>query len=202
MIHLLLPLGQTPGVPHGGASCQTAADCSLGGTCTASVCACDPWWTGPTCALANLQPPNDMNGGLCGPGFASYYSWGGRALKDPSDGTWHLYASFMCGHQNLGKWTTDSSSAHFVGKTPTGAFEWAAEECDAHGVCAPTIPPWSHNTVPIVTGSGPGAAPPDEAWQIWHIGDGIVNRSVWAPCFNKSEVGPPREAPVSERWRQ
>ena len=29
-----------------------------------------------------------------------------------------------------------------------------------------------------------------ERYQIWHIGDGIVNSSVWGPCFNKSDVGP------------
>jgi hypothetical protein len=28
-----------------------------------------------------------------------------------------------------------------------------------------------------------------EAWQIWHIGDGVVNSSQWSPCFNKSDVG-------------
>jgi hypothetical protein len=32
-------------------------------------------------------------------------------------------------------------------------------------------------------------AKPSEAWQIWHIGDGIVNKSKFSPCFNKSEIG-------------
>ena len=106
---------QTPGVPHGGGHCETDDDCSLGGECQESKCVCDPWFTGPNCVLLNLQPPKDMEGGTCGKGFDSYYSWGGRTIADPADeNTYHLYASFMCEHKNLGSWTSDSSSAHFV----------------------------------------------------------------------------------------
>lgn len=54
---------QDPNTPHGGGACATDEDCSLGGTCDATACACDIWFTGPTCALLNLQPPVDMNGG-------------------------------------------------------------------------------------------------------------------------------------------
>jgi hypothetical protein len=38
-------------------------DCSLGGTCTNSQCVCDIWFTGPTCAYLNLQPPEDTEQG-------------------------------------------------------------------------------------------------------------------------------------------
>ena len=62
---------QTPGVPHGGGACTTDFDCSLGGICNASTsaCMCDPWFTGKTCALLNLQAPADDQGGTCGSGF-------------------------------------------------------------------------------------------------------------------------------------
>jgi hypothetical protein len=55
---------QAPGVPQGGAACVTDMDCTLGGECLASVCVCDPWWTGANCALLNLEAPPDANQGL------------------------------------------------------------------------------------------------------------------------------------------
>ena len=124
-----------------------------------------------------------MRAGLCHAGFDSYYSWGGRAqLGD--DGRWHLYASFMCKHNSLSKWTTVSSSGHFVGTSPVGPFEFSTEQCDGE-VCTPVIIPWSHNTVPLRYDN----ATAGDKWQIWHIGDGIVPAKEFSPCFNKSEVG-------------
>ena len=195
MLFALLPLlstSQTPGVPHGGGACATDFDCSLGGTCepgtaNAATCACDPWWTGETCALLNLQAPLDDQGGTCGAGFDSYYSWGGRAIPD-DEGQWHLYASFICDHDNLQKWTTQSSSAHFISPNATGPFEFSPEQCDEQsGICTPAVVPWSHNTAALRNTSA--AAGAGDAWQIWHIGDGVVNSSIWNPCFNKSQVG-------------
>eukprot|EP00729_Bicosta_minor_P013611 gene13611-5380_t len=97
---------------------------------------------------------------------------------------WHLYASFMCNHKSLSEWTTVSSSGHFIGDSPVGPFEFSPEQCKGE-VCTPTIIPWSHNTVAMHNTD----ADATDAWQIWHIGDGIVNASVFSPCFNKSEVG-------------
>jgi len=65
-----------------------------------------------------------------------------------------------------------------------GPFEFSPEQCKGD-VCSPTIIPWSHNTVAVHNTDAKAA----EAWQIWHIGDGVVNASVFSPCFNKSEVG-------------
>ena len=104
---------------------------SLGGTCSGGTCACDAWFTGPSCALLNLQAPKDDQGGTCGANFDGYFSWGGRAIPD-EQGQWHLFASFICDHENLQKWTTQSSSAHFVSSNATGPFEFAPEQCDEH----------------------------------------------------------------------
>jgi hypothetical protein len=201
----LLPstsLAQTPGWPHGGGSCSTDWDCSLGGVCSPSgVCECDPYFTGPTCALLNLKQGGVS--GTCGSNFDGYYSWGGRTLKDPSTGDFHLYASFLCRHANLGQWTTVSSAAHFVAPNATGPFEWAESDCDpSTGVCTPIEIPWSHNEV-VVENQPAGASP---RYLLFHIGDGNAPASDWSPCYNRSDVGKSRadeaealEAPYKSR---
>jgi hypothetical protein len=200
-LSLLAAAAQTPGVPHGGGNCVTPDDCSLGGLCTDSKCACDPWFTGPTCSLLNLQAPVDTTGGTCGPAFASYHSWGGRTLSPSTpggDGKWHSYISFMCKHLTLDAWTTASASAHFVSDSPAGQYAWGPEQCDGKGICTPSIIPWSHNTVAITDASFPAEA----AVQVWHVGDGIVPESVWYPCFNASQVGQqqPQAAAAAPGW--
>jgi hypothetical protein len=47
---------QATGYAHGGGTCQTDWDCSLGGSCTLGVCVCDAWFTGATCSLLNMRP--------------------------------------------------------------------------------------------------------------------------------------------------
>ena len=199
LLALLLSLGgasaQAPGYAWGGGDCATIDDCSLGGECVAGKCACDAHFTGPQCDLLNLQRPRfDDQAGLCHAGFSSYYSWGGRSILGP-DAKYHLVASFMCRHATLDSWTTVSSSAHFVSDSPDGAFTWADSSC-AGDVCTPLVIPWSHNTV--VTQNGEGASP---GILIAHIGDGVVDPSKWAPCYNKSEVpGAPSASPSSSSF--
>jgi hypothetical protein len=182
----LLPpsTAQTAGWAHGGGACETDWDCSLGGVCSSpsNTCACDPAFTGPTCALLNLQ--RGSVSGTCGPNFDSYYSWGGRTLKDPATGDFHLYASFLCRHSNLGQWTTVSSAAHFVSPNATGPFEWAETDCDGD-ICTPIEIPWSHNEV-VVANQPAGAS--DPAYLLFHIGDGVAPASDWFPCYNKSDI--------------
>ena len=62
--------------PHGGGGCADEWGCALGGTCTASKCACDPWFTGGNCALLNLQPAKPGNGFDLG----SWQNLGGHLL--------------------------------------------------------------------------------------------------------------------------
>eukprot|EP00039_Didymoeca_costata_P028439 m.21068 g.21068 ORF g.21068 m.21068 type:complete len:467 (+) comp7023_c0_seq1:103-1503(+) len=201
LLAAVLSCGQRVDVPWGGGGCATDWDCSLGGECvplrpgySRGFCKCDPWFTGLTCDLLNLQPPKNTEQGLCHKGFDAYHSWGGRALPETTtkvtesgeqstETTWHLYASFLCDHQSLNKWTTISASAHFVSNSPVGPFEFSSEQCVGE-VCTPTIIPWSHNTVALHDMN----ADKNASWQIWHIGDGIVNSSVFNPCFNKSEA--------------
>ena len=142
---LLRAAAQQPGVQHGGGACASDWECSLGGACTDSVCVCDAWWTGPSCALLNLQPVDSLEStGLQVPG---YFSWGGHTLRDDA-GAYHLFASMMCDHATLGSWTTKSSMAHAVSTAgPTGPFFLPAGD-DPQLV----VPPWSHGQ-----GAGRGA---------------------------------------------
>ena len=175
---LTVAVAQLPGFPHGGGLCTDELDCSLGGTCssngTANVCACDPWWTGPDCSHLNLQPAESLTSqGLQVP---DYYSWGGHPLQS-EDGTYHLFASFMCSHATLGSWTTKSSMAHATSAQPEGPYSLATGQ-DGQLV----VPPWSHGAYIIQD-------PPTKQYLLWHLGDGTVNPSTWRPCYNSSESG-------------
>lgn len=205
MKHLLLlalASAQRQGVPHGGAPCDPSLDgwdCSLGGTCNASSqCACDIQFTGPSCALFNLQAPVDDQAGTCGASFEGYHSWGGRPIFTAEDNKWHSSISFLCHHKNLDSWTTASASAHFVADSPAGAYAWGPEQCPGGEVCTPSVIPWSHNTVFL---EDPASEPMGARFQIWHVGDGIAPAADWAPCFNYSEVGRARAPrPASNAW--
>ena len=164
-------LAQVPGVPQGGGACSTDYDCSLGGECVASACVCDAWWTGSTCALLNLAPADPASSGLDAPG---YYSWGGHPLQD-ENGTYHLLASFLCDHATLGSWTTKSSIAHATSSAPTGPYSIPPGD-DAQLV----VPPWSHGAYVV-------RDPPTGEYLLIHIGDGLVDKSTWAPCYSSSE---------------
>ena len=171
---LLRAAAQLPGYPHGGGACASDWDCSLGGTCAAAKCACDPWFTGPSCALLNLQPADSLaSQGLQAP---SYFSWGGHPLQ-AEDGTYHLFASFMCDHATLGSWTSKSSVAHATAARPEGPFT-LAPGLDQQLV----VPPWSHGAYIVQD-------PPTKQYLLWHLGDGTIDPKTWAPCYNSSQAG-------------
>lgn len=133
-----LARGQVP-YPHGGGQCATDWDCSLGGLCAASLagaprrCACDAWFTGPSCAHLNLQPAR-ADAGLQAPG---YNSWGGHPLYSADDGLYHTYVSLMCRGSSLNDWKTLSSIAHATSPRVDGPYTLAAG-VDAQLV----VPPW------------------------------------------------------------
>jgi hypothetical protein len=162
---------QTPGVQQGGAPCESALDCSLGGECgAAATCVCDAWWTGARCDLLNLAPPVTPEDGLQLPG---YFSWGGHALSDgASPPTYHGFFSFMCRHATLAEWTTKSSIWRATSPTPQGPF--ALAEMVAQ--------PWSHNA--MISETGDAAFP----FALYQIGDAVTDPSEWEPCYNASEA--------------
>lgn len=177
-LFLLLPLAvlaQLPGFPHGGGACATEWDCSLGGTCSQSKqCVCDPWWTGPACDYLNLQPAESLTSqGLQVP---NYFSWGGHPLQS-EDGTYHLFASFMCNHASLGSWTSKSSVAHATSTRAEGPFTFSPG-LDSQLV----VPPWSHGAYIVQD-------PPTKQFLLWHLGNGAISNASWYPCYNSSQSG-------------
>lgn len=161
-----------PDPAHGGGPCSSDWDCSLGGVCTAQKCVCDAWFTGAACDLLHLQPAPSTNLGLQVP---TYHSWGGRAaaVHDAAANKtrYEGYFSFMCNHGNLGVWTRTSASIHAVSDSPEGPYQPQKV----------VIFPWSHNTFLIQN-------PPDGLWLLWHLGNGTVPSSEWAPCFNGTDL--------------
>ena len=70
-----------PPLPHGGGSCTESFGCSLGGACTAGKCACDPQYTGATCAVLRLRKAKPSNG-IQNTSIATH-TWGGASNSSP-----------------------------------------------------------------------------------------------------------------------
>lgn len=155
--------------PQGGGQCTTIHDCSLGGECVSSKCECDPWWRGEHCDLLNLANAASDKQGLQVP---NYYSWGGHALEDPNDGTYHGYFSFMCRHATLGEWTTKSSIWHATSPQVEGPYK--LEEMVAQ--------PWSHNA--MISQTFDPLAP----YVLYQLGGASTDPSLFQPCYNASEM--------------
>jgi hypothetical protein len=80
--------------------------------------ACDPGFSGPSCAT--LTPLPSPVAGALDDAQASY--WDGSAIEDAS-GSWHLFASRFVNGCGLSSWTTNSECVHAVAATPLGPFQ-------------------------------------------------------------------------------
>jgi hypothetical protein len=171
IIFPLFVISQTPGIPQGGAKCNSDYDCSLGGVCNSSqLCSCDAWFTGESCNLLNLAPATPG----AGLQVQNYFSWGGHSLDD-GKGTFHLFASFMCRHATLGDWTTKSSIWRATSTSPEGPFS----------LVDMIAQPWSHNAMVSATKGGNESTP---SYVLYQIGDAVTDPSEWQPCYNASET--------------
>ena len=106
---------------HGGGSCSTDWDCSLGGLCTNAVCECDVWFTGQNCALLNLAraaPANGLN-------ISGWSTWGGHAVHGDKDGEWHGFFSLIAGKCGLNAYRTNSGSVAATATSPIGPYNLA-----------------------------------------------------------------------------
>ena len=161
---------QIPNFPHGGGACSTEYDCSLGGICNTATntCICDSWTTGSNCNYLNFAPATENNGLQ----IPNYHSWGGHALLNSTDNTYHGYFSFLCNHATLGQWTTASSIWHAVSdSSPVGPFNLS----DMVAI------PWSHNAMI-------SQVPNTNEYVLYQIGDAQDPPNDWYPCYNSSEI--------------
>ena len=106
---------------HGGGSCSTNWDCSLGGICRNGVCACDVWFTGKTCALLNLaraSPTNGLN-------ISGWSTWGGHAVRSDEDDLWHGFFSLIGGECTLNAYRSNSGSVFATATSAEGPYKLA-----------------------------------------------------------------------------
>lgn len=93
----------TAGSGNGSGSCTSATDCELLGKCVHGVCQCFPGFTGPSCALVDLDPaPVPLAaawppaGGFANPAQRAY-GWGFSVAPDSkSPGLLHAVANVGC----------------------------------------------------------------------------------------------------------
>ena len=96
------------------AQCSVDEDCGLLGTCAAGACACEPGWTGTTCASLDLLPaPPDA-----GLRQANSSNWCLTLLRDEADPDLvHAYSADFGGCTNgLNIWLTGSRVIHATGR--------------------------------------------------------------------------------------
>lgn len=139
-----------------GGKCATAMECSLNGDCIDGVCSCDPMWTGsPECSVVAFEPLAAASGYA----NATYSSWGGLPIKDPSTGKYHLFHAQFVNHCPLGSWTKNSIVARAAADRLEGPYAFEAE----------VLPHFAHNpTIRALPGGG---------YAIYYIGGWATNAS-------------------------
>lgn len=137
---------------HGGASCSTASDCGLLGSCVPpGRCVCDAGFTGSACTQPDLSPakPPDENALFS----HSAHSWGGKPIRNLDGDTWSLFAAEMTLHCPLGKFNNNSAIRRAVSRSGAGGPFTGGEI---------VFPPFAHN--PTVTTA------PDGTILLFYIG--------------------------------
>ena len=81
------------------ASCTSAEDCSLLGTCESGRCKCSAGYTGPSCGQLDLQPVSSLQAATLWPqaGVSNSSAWGFTVAYDPADKLYHAVADVSCG---------------------------------------------------------------------------------------------------------
>lgn len=74
--------------------------------------------------------------------------------------------------------TTKSSVAHATSASPVGPYVLPPGN-DSQLV----VPPWSHGAYLVQD-------PPSQQFLLWHLGDGTISPSGWAPCYDSNQTTP------------
>jgi len=158
---------------RGGGACSTAWDCSLGGECVSSKCACDAQYTGAHCAVLRLKPAKLSNSfGENSTAPDATHHWGGHAIQDNSTKKWVGFFSYMAEYCDLSRWTSQSMIISAVSDAPDGPFNQQR---------TPVTGPWTHNAMI--------SQHPNGTYFLFHIGDGTP-KSKATSCSTTGKVDP------------
>jgi hypothetical protein len=155
-----------PPPPHGGGTCASEWDCSLGGLCSAGKCVCDAQYTGEHCAVLRLRRAKLDNGMQ----MNGTHTWGGHALKDKTSGKWVGFFSYMAGLCDLGTWGSNSMIVSAVSDLPDGPYSQKP---------TPVVGPWSHNAMI--------SQHPNGSYVLFHIGSGKLKSTPFKPCSAETD---------------
>ncbi|CAH1787739.1 unnamed protein product [Owenia fusiformis] len=108
--------------------CRSNMDCSLNGECLDGMCKCDPAWMLHNCDVLNLLPANKNTGYKQMDDGAPTSSWGGPVVRDPVDGTYHMFPAEMTRHCGINSWIVNSRIVHAMSETPTGKYKRIEEQ--------------------------------------------------------------------------
>ena len=188
---LLLLLAALLAAARGAAApCASDLDCALNGACSAStgLCACDAGWRGADCAQLDLLPAAQASGLH----VANVSSWGASILGADAG---VMFASVLvdCG---LTSWQRNCLIAR---ATPAagdgGGLDATFEVADV------AIPLWSTNVVAL-NATGYGGGTNEEAYLIFHVGDGTQDNSTLQACSPEGADGAGDAASADYRYRQ
>lgn len=120
-------------IRKGGASCSSAQDCSMTGTCTAGRCRCDPAWTGPSCEHLHLLPALQQalyprGGHPTSLPSSRSFPWGGTIAKEVGQDKYHLFVAEWANHcpMTYATWPAQVNVRHATATTPNGP--WTPKE--------------------------------------------------------------------------
>eukprot|EP00040_Diaphanoeca_grandis_P039909 m.260567 g.260567 ORF g.260567 m.260567 type:complete len:488 (-) comp40130_c0_seq1:87-1550(-) len=149
----------TSGVITRSIACVDDESCSLNGVCQPNgTCQCDTEWTGSACEMLNLVSPSAVNPVYPPPElYANTTSWGGSVVKDPKDGSFHMFLAEMENSCGMNTWSTNSIIRHATADTPLGPFQRQEIIMQA----------FAHNPTALQA--------PDGTFLIYHIGCGTPN---------------------------
>lgn len=94
------------------------ADCSFNGRCAASLCACEPAWTGDRCQTLRLLPAAREGGARWREGGKNVSTWGGSVHLD--GGTFHMWLSELVNHCGITSCVHNSHIVHATAPTADG----------------------------------------------------------------------------------
>ena len=161
-----------------GSACNSAADCSMLGVCTAGLCVCDAGWGGPACGVLQLLPVRRGTGfNRTAEAPQPTSTWGANIFPGAAAGRWDMIAAEFEQHCDISHWSPNSAIVHAVSTAgPEGPYTRQSV----------AVPPFAHN--PKVLRA------PDGTWLMYTIGVRVPELPYAPKIFNCTKPVAEREA--------